>query len=529
MGLAWHAAAGPHIFDAGELAVSVWDLGGSHAPGQPLYSILAHVFTWIPLGPLPFRIALFSTAMAGFAAWLTGSLAAELLDHLDAPESWARRLAPEATALAVLLGPVLLRQSLRIEVYALALVLTLLSLRSLFRWGARRSGHLGPAALYAGLAAAVHPPHAFVPVLVGAFILVVERRDQLRAWRPLALAAIAFCLGVAVYAFLPIRAYAGASMWDDPTTWEGFTRYVSGHAYRQNLGGASTSLDILTRTSDVVFYVLQASGVLPLLGAALLGAGAVLQEGTEARRRVYMLFSISLAVIPACLQDLDIANPDNVAYAGPAVALFIAIGAVGFALTARTKVLHLSALVGLAALAANLPSLPFLPDHLRSDAPQLETLSGILTDTPPPRSLVVTPTDYVGGAWLMARALDGSRPDVALFIPGLATSSFHWRTLAPHPLYSGQPIFFPGSPNRRAGFVRGAIEQAYRRIPIVSEDDAEVIGRGAVAGPYLVIPADEVPTRASRWSASVGERLMPRLTWDGQTLGDQDVGGNIIR
>ena len=46
-------AAGPHLYDAGELVAAAWTLGASHPPGQPLHALLAHVLTWLPLGPIP--------------------------------------------------------------------------------------------------------------------------------------------------------------------------------------------------------------------------------------------------------------------------------------------------------------------------------------------------------------------------------------------------------------------------------------------------------------------------------------------
>src|SRR3990167_2908547 len=46
--------------DSGEFITIAKTLGIAHPPGYPLYTMLAHLFTYLPFGNLPFKVNLFS-------------------------------------------------------------------------------------------------------------------------------------------------------------------------------------------------------------------------------------------------------------------------------------------------------------------------------------------------------------------------------------------------------------------------------------------------------------------------------------
>jgi hypothetical protein len=55
-----------YSYDSGEFAIGAYQLGIVHAPGYPLYLIIAHLFTGLPLGDVAFRVNLLSAvALAG--------------------------------------------------------------------------------------------------------------------------------------------------------------------------------------------------------------------------------------------------------------------------------------------------------------------------------------------------------------------------------------------------------------------------------------------------------------------------------
>ena len=46
--------------DAGELITVAYTLGIAHPPGYPLFTLLAHLFTYLPINSIAWRVNLFS-------------------------------------------------------------------------------------------------------------------------------------------------------------------------------------------------------------------------------------------------------------------------------------------------------------------------------------------------------------------------------------------------------------------------------------------------------------------------------------
>ena len=77
-GSVWLSAPGLTWLDSSELAAAGVTLGVPHAPGHPLYIVLAHLASLVPIGSAAFRVALLSGAFAAAAAWMTADLVEEL-------------------------------------------------------------------------------------------------------------------------------------------------------------------------------------------------------------------------------------------------------------------------------------------------------------------------------------------------------------------------------------------------------------------------------------------------------------------
>ncbi|MFW6023151.1 MAG: protein O-mannosyl-transferase family [Myxococcota bacterium] len=529
--LLWNGVSYPALFDTGELVAAAWRLEGSHAPGQPLHALAGHLAALVPLGPIPWRITAVSAGAAVAAAWLAGRLAGGLLEQLtDHRGPWVRA-APDAVALGTLLALPVLRQATRPEVYAPALALTAGAFLLSWRWAVRgpHSGAgLRQAALLAGLTTALHPPHALAIFAVALLLALVLRAEVFRRPRTVAWTVAFGLLGLGVHAYLPVRAMAGASMWGDPTTPGGFLAYVSGQAYRANLAGDAVSMGGIL--GGVLPHLAASAGWVAVAGLALLVGRHVRLAG---RRRWAIAATLAplAAVGAALLQPLEVRNPDNVAYLGPALVWLMAAGGAGIAcLAVLSRWGRVAAAVGILSLALHPASLHAAPSVLRADSPALETWGALLTHTPPPRALVVVETDAAATAWWGARATEGARPDVAPFATGLATSSWHWRALGSHPAFDGQPVRGPGADARQA-YVRGAVLHARRGVPVASEPRAPVAGRGRVTGPYLIMAPTGASPGAPETGRPMADRLAPHL--DRQAArspeGDHAAGGNVLR
>ncbi len=529
-------ATGPHLFDAGELAEASVMLGGSHPPGQPLHAILSHAFLWIPLGSMAARLSLFSLMTTLCAALAMAALTEELL-AASRIDGWIRELAKAAAALSLVLADPVLRQALRIEVYGLSLLLTLASIALLMRWARlAQARYLLAAAFCAGLCASAHPPQAASAVLVGLALVAVRPKLLTRKPSALVLAALFCVLGLAPYAYLFVRGLAHAPMWGTPTTLAGLLEYVTARAYAQNVVYGSADQSLLQNALAYGRYVVLATYGLPLVGTAILFA----MRPVHAWLPRGLALAVLAVLTAVSLQPLQENVPDHVAYASPMLGIVLALAAAGFAslgvFGGNASSRRPQAWLGVAALVC----LPLASaahartaNTLRADLPLLETLTHALVETPPPRALVVATTDFTGASWMMSRAIDRTRPDVALFVAGLSTSSWQWRSLSTHPAFDGKPHRGPGRDGHER-YLHGAISYALERVPVVLERDTALINTGAVVGGYALLEARSTLSAMERPRAltrSIGERLerMIAAALVASPGGDSDAASAIAR
>lgn len=531
--LAWNGVASSHLWDVGELVAASVELGGSHAPGQPLHALLGYLVHLVPLGPIPFRITLLSVGAAVLAAHILGALVGEMGERAVV----SRRLSHivvNVVALAVLVSPPVLRQAVRPEVYALALLGFALGARALFRWALGDGRGLRVGALTAGLLLGVHPPHALALVALGFVVLVARRlRGASRPWssemRGLALALASCLAGALISTYLPLRDVAGAPMWGDPRTLGGFLSYVSGSAYRGNLGGGEGALITALR---VMRYLLGAGAGVAVLSLVALAAFGARRPVSAAGPDPLWLAALAavLTLSAASLQPHEEANPDNVAYAAPTLLLLLLASGIGLMRLAekRETVAWVLALM----LPLALPSMTSVPQVLAAESPGLEGLSFALIDAPSPRAFVLVRTDFVAAAWMEADAVDRIRPDVALMVEGLATSSWHWRSLSHHPTFAdGRPTREPSFAGRE-GWIRGALVRASSEVPVVVESHETLETLGWLDGFYLRTPLPGAePGARLRARTESGERFadatLRPIPW--MASGDHDLARDLLR
>jgi tetratricopeptide (TPR) repeat protein len=273
------------LVDSGELMVAAKTLGVAHPPGFPLYVLLAHCFTWLPIGSVATRVNFASALFAALAAMMLTLVVAEMLlsrDVLpftrdksakggrktrqpftedtrnDDPSSCLDRLitctAPCLMAGLLFAGSRTLWTYATItEVYTLNTLLITVIFFLMFGWRRRileeriksgkaiRGGHLSSlhdrwlygAAWVFGLALGVH--HVSVVVTLPAFALLVFMTEGFAFFaskRLLKTAMFAFA-GLAIYLYLPLAASARPPMnWGDPHTLERIWWHVTGKQYQ---------------------------------------------------------------------------------------------------------------------------------------------------------------------------------------------------------------------------------------------------------------------------------------------------------
>lgn len=176
-------------------------LGTAHPPGYPLYIFVSHLFSYLPLGTLAWRMNLLS-AVAGVLTSVCTFAAARRLGTGVAQSA--------GIALALATGLVFWNKSLAAEVYTLGALLLMFAIWRILVWrDGRRDRDLlmAVAALSFGLG-----NHLTIAVVAPAFLVFVFSTDARRATRPrvlLASAALLFA-GIAQYGYILLRTWQHA-------------------------------------------------------------------------------------------------------------------------------------------------------------------------------------------------------------------------------------------------------------------------------------------------------------------------------
>lgn len=224
---------GLHFGDGPEFAAAAQVLGVPHPTGYPLYMLLLKGWLVLTLaGDAIIRTTLFNAAVSAVSAGLATLI---LLDWFRALFSrWTDKPRLIAAASGALAGAFLRfhwSNAVVTEVYALQFLLTLGFIRSIQKFTlAPGPRPLAAAALFLGLGLAHHRMSLFLILPLALVWAWALRRRVLPSWRrPALLAALFIGGGLALYAYLPLRAAARPPInWGDPSTLSRFLTHVRG-------------------------------------------------------------------------------------------------------------------------------------------------------------------------------------------------------------------------------------------------------------------------------------------------------------
>jgi len=222
----------PTVFglDSAELTTASYVLGIGHAPGSPTFVLLGHLFTWLPVGDIGYRVNLVSVMGAAAAMAVFGAVLLQLLRDPIAATAGAWLLAFTyyywVSAVAA-------------ELYSLqAFFLAALIWLSL-RWRSeQRPWQLYLFALCFGVGLG---NHLSLVVAAPGFVVLLrsEERHALPPVRRLAVAALWGLLGLGVYSYLPLRSLApmnyARAFGVDVATWRGFWWMVTGQMFSSQM------------------------------------------------------------------------------------------------------------------------------------------------------------------------------------------------------------------------------------------------------------------------------------------------------
>jgi len=264
--------------DTPELTTAAIGLGVAHPPGYPLFTMLGHLFSLWPAGPLPFRVNLLS-ALCG-----AGAVA---LVYLTALRVSGHRTASACASLVLAFSPLYWRWSLVAEVFPLNNLLAAAIVYLLVVWHEQpaRMGFLAAAAFLSGLASANHQ----TIVLLGPAVLwLLWRRRGPWLARPgaLGLCAAAFLAGLLPYVYLPWAASRHPLWnWGDPSSLANFLAVVT----RRHFGSGQLINAPKFQGGSPLDRLASLGASFGLLAAVLLLCGVL---AAWRRRRWYLWFSL---------------------------------------------------------------------------------------------------------------------------------------------------------------------------------------------------------------------------------------------
>src|ERR671910_3087181 len=190
----------PDLLDAAMLQSHVYALGITQPTGYPTYTMLAHLFTYLPFGDPAYRANL-ASAVFGAAAVFFLFLAGLRLSR--------RILAAAVGGLSFAVGNTFWSQAIIAEVYTMnALFVSLVVLVLLVWRDAREDHYLLASAFLMGLSLTHHVTSGLLLPAAALFVLAVDRRKLLE-WRLVLKGAGLFVLGLMPYLYLPVRALMG--------------------------------------------------------------------------------------------------------------------------------------------------------------------------------------------------------------------------------------------------------------------------------------------------------------------------------
>jgi hypothetical protein len=397
--------------DSGEFQVTAATLGVAHPPGFPLYTMLAHLMTRLPLGPTPaYRVNLLSalTSVLTLTAVFGGTY---LL---------TRRVLPGATAVLILgSATTFWSQATTANIRSMTALFAALILFTALGFYSSRQRSSTPSdnvaadhwlvlfALVLALSITHHASLAFMGLIAVLFLLLVDPsliRPSSRWLRP----ALAALLGLLPLLYLPLRAHAdvrGAS--PALATWSGFSEHVLALGFQGDL--------FVYLEPALLWERLKIMGnVLAFQFSPLLLAGMALGFIVLLRKEWRLGFLLGGSFALFTLVTATYRAPQTVEYMLPAYitlalcAGFAAVGTSNGRISARYVQPTIAALLILGALwqfNQHYPSFAWLHDSYDTRDYANQLAAGT-----PPDGLILADWHWAAPLWYM-QEVEGRRPD----------------------------------------------------------------------------------------------------------------------
>ncbi len=424
--------------DSPELIAVAATLGVAHPPGYPLWTVIAHLFSLLPVGPIPFRVGLVSVVCGTACVGVVYAIALRLSRSVPAS-------AVAGFALAV--QPLFWQWSIVPEVFALHALLSAVVIYCMLRWADAVASWrwLAGAALATGLGLANQQTIVLLAPAV-LYLLWRHRRTLTREPSIPLKAAAALLIGLLPYGYLPLAAsrdpvwsFGDLSSIDD----------VIGHVLRAQYGSGQLIVTPSLQGGSILDRLWALGSSSRLLDAALIVLGLVRLRRAEAfgffivalgvTGPLFIAYANADASIPLTRAVLERFFILPYVIGAPLVAPGIQTAAALLRQAVRgaspriaeTGVAAVTGVIALALAMAIWPTIDRSADHAARDF-----ASDILASAPNGALLVVAgdaaafPVEYV-------HTVEGTRPDVSIVHQTYLPADWYVRQLRRHDPTSG--------------------------------------------------------------------------------------------
>jgi hypothetical protein len=410
--------------DGGELIAAATTLGVPHPPGYPTYTVLAHLFTTLPIGSIPFRFNLFSAVSMAFAAAMVTMISQSAcqpvsLSACQPLSTQPSALSPQPSALStpVFIGltfafaPLVWSQAVITEVYALNLACL-----ALFLWLLMTKRPAFVVGLALGLSLTTH--------LSSGLMLPLALWGVGRGRVPHLLSG--FLLGLTPFLLIPLLAQNPTPVvWGDPSTLSGWLWLITGQLFASNVFALPLAQwpNRLAEWGWTLFIQFTPAG-LPLILYGLVSSFKFRVSSSKhlalsTQHSVLSPHAILITSLSYTLYAFTYTSDDAVVFLTPAVLGLSILLTFGLRPLGRWGIV----------LPLTLVALNFGAINLRQEVgprPQAEYLFQAI----PPQALVLTPGDEtLFTLWALQQG-EGQRPDIILVDTNLFAFDWYRQRLA---------------------------------------------------------------------------------------------------
>lgn len=411
--------------DSGELVRAAVFLGVPHPTGYPLWILLAHIASLVPVGEPAQRVALYSAFCSALAILAVIGLSWEL-QLLWFPTSlivW-RQIASLLAGTTLAVTPLFWSQATIPETYALDSLLQITGFWFLLRWW-RNTCSLSIVTLIAALALA---NHLLALCLLSTIISAVVLRTPHPPIKTLLLAVMPFALTLALYLFLSIRARQGVlADWGNPTNIQRLWNLVTAQEYH----GFFTSRSPQALVMELLRWPGYLRQNLGTIGAilSLWALGLTFLRQPKVIGPLIVALALNLAIV---VRDAAPASPTylHLTYALLCAFVGLAITVVPASITGSQLKTILTLCLAILVVISNILTLtvnwPRLDIHNQT---ALENQAAALLSSSPHNAIVLTEGDNPLFALWYVQDVLGYRPDVMIWSINLVLDPWYIQTM----------------------------------------------------------------------------------------------------